>query len=96
MGERGGFQRGFSAFNYRSELGLGWASSEAIGRRGRCLGTASWAGSRGLVIGVGGWPVRSQWRWFQSGYGEFQTQPGRVCARGCWAMVASCCGFDAV
>jgi hypothetical protein len=66
MRGRRGFQRGFSAYNYRRELGLGWVLSEAIGRRGRCLGTASWAGSRGTDGSVGGWPVWSRGRRFQS------------------------------
>jgi hypothetical protein len=61
---------------------------DAIGLHGRLSGAASRTESRGRVIGVGGWPGRSQWRRFQSGYGGFQTRPGQVCARGCWAELA--------
>jgi hypothetical protein len=41
MGERGGFQRAPSVYIQRSELGPAWVSLVSIGRRGRCLGTAS-------------------------------------------------------
>jgi hypothetical protein len=61
---------------------------DAIGLHGRLSGAASCTEARGRVIGVGGWLVQSQWRRFQSGYGGFQTRPGRVCGRGCWAGVA--------
>jgi hypothetical protein len=37
MDDRGGFERGARVFICRSELGLWWASSEAIGRRGQFL-----------------------------------------------------------
>jgi hypothetical protein len=40
------FQRGVAAYNWRGALGLWWASPEAIGQRGRCLGAALWAASR--------------------------------------------------
>jgi hypothetical protein len=88
MGDRRGFPGGSRAYNCQGRLGLVWVSSEAIGRRGRCLGTESCTESRGEVIGVGGWPVRSQWRHFQSGYGGLQAWPDRVRARGCWVGVA--------
>jgi hypothetical protein len=54
MGERGGFQRGSRDLYGRGELGLGWMASDAIGRRGRCTGTALCAKSRGQVGCVGG------------------------------------------
>jgi hypothetical protein len=69
MGERGGFQRGFSAYNSRDELGLGWVSSEPIGRRGRCLGTTSCTGSRCMDGSVGGSLVRSEQARVQCGCG---------------------------
>jgi hypothetical protein len=53
MRGRRGFQRGPRAFICRSEPGLGWTPSDAIGRRGRCMGTASCARSRGQVSHVG-------------------------------------------
>jgi hypothetical protein len=64
MGDRRGFPEGSRAYNCQGRLGLAWVSLKAIGRRGRCLGTSPCTKSRGRVIGVGGWPVRSQWRRF--------------------------------
>jgi hypothetical protein len=49
---------GASDFICQSEPGLGWTASDAIEHRGRCLGVASCARSRGQVDSVGGWSVR--------------------------------------
>jgi hypothetical protein len=45
-------------------LGLWWVASDVVGCRGRRLRAALWSESRGLVGGVGGWPVWLQWRQF--------------------------------
>jgi hypothetical protein len=49
---------GPQAFICRSDPSLGWTTSDAIGRHGQCLGTASCSRSRGQVGRVGGWSVR--------------------------------------
>jgi hypothetical protein len=59
MGDMRGFLEGSRAYNCQGRVGLAWVSSEAIGRRGRCLAMAPCTKSRGRVIGIGGWPVRS-------------------------------------
>jgi hypothetical protein len=41
MRGRRGFPEGFSAYNYRRELGLGWMSADAIGHHGWRAGAAS-------------------------------------------------------
>jgi hypothetical protein len=89
MRGRRGFQRAFSAYNCRRELGLGWVSSEAIGRRGRCLGTASWAGSRGTDGSVGGWPIWSRGRHFQSTCKQNGVRHGHLGASPCKARASS-------
>jgi hypothetical protein len=67
IGERGGFQRGSGALYSQGRHGLGWTSSDAIGRRGRRAMAASCAKSRGKVGGVGGWPDQLRHGRFQSG-----------------------------
>jgi hypothetical protein len=53
----GGFQRGLKLILRNGELGLGWFSSDAIGRRGRCFWMAPCTDSREHVSGIGGWSV---------------------------------------
>jgi hypothetical protein len=89
MRGRRGFPEGFSAYNCRRELSLGWVSSKAIGHRGRCLGTASWAGSRGTDGSVGGWPVWSRGRRFQSTCRRNGVQRGQLGASQCKARSSS-------
>jgi hypothetical protein len=59
MDDRGGFPERSRALYGQGRLGLGWTMMDAIGHRGRHAGAASCTESRGRVIGVGGWPVRS-------------------------------------
>jgi hypothetical protein len=61
----GGFQRGLKLIIRNGELGLWWFSSEAIGRRGRCLGTALCTDSREQEENIGGELARSLSAWVQ-------------------------------
>jgi hypothetical protein len=57
---------------------------------------ALWSESRGLVGGVGGWPVWLQWRRFQRVSGRNGVRRGRLGAPRCKAGVAMCCTLDVV
>jgi hypothetical protein len=54
MAVRGGLRRGVSGFIRSRGRGVGWNSSDAIGRHGRCSGAARWTDSIYTNGGVGG------------------------------------------
>jgi hypothetical protein len=89
MSNRRRFPEGPRVFIFRNELGLWWASSEAIGCRGQFLGTASCTECREQGKSICGGSV-----WMQMG--QVQRVSGRNCAWRCfygapegWAGVAS-------
>jgi hypothetical protein len=92
----GGFQRGLELIFRNGELGLGWFSSDAIGRRGRCFWTASCTDSREHEENVGGCLARSKHERVQYGCGRIGAWLERHDRQGGWARVSACWGHGAV
>jgi hypothetical protein len=96
MSDREGFERGPRVFIFRNELGLWWASSEAIGCRGRFLGTASCTECREQGKSVGGGSVWMRLGRVQRVSGEKDAWRGRYGAWQCRARVPWCRGLGVV
>jgi hypothetical protein len=88
MRGREGSRDGAPAFICRRELGIGWAASDAIGRRGRLLGAALWADSREHSGCVGGCRLHVESRRVQWLSRENGVRLGRRGAPRGWARVA--------
>jgi hypothetical protein len=92
----GGSGRGASDFILSRGHGLGWISSDEIGRRGRCSGAARWTGSSHPIGGVGGGSVQSELARFQCGSDQNRACWGRLDRLGGRAWVARRRALDAV
>jgi hypothetical protein len=88
MSDRESFERGPRVFIFRGELGLWWASSEAIGLGGRRSGAVLYAESSGVGVVVGGETVWMGWPRVQFGCVWNRARQGRSDRRGSKAWVA--------